>query len=136
MANRKPAAPFKKGNKHAVGKGRPKLPKEVRELQKLTKTKSEEILSRLAHMKEVDIKAMIESPETIMIEKMVASTYLKALEQGDQNRINWLLDRTVGKVKETTEIILPRPTIIERDNGQVIELGAEDIKQLTSGSEE
>jgi hypothetical protein len=56
---------------------------------------------------------------------------LKAEQHGDQNRINWILDRTIGKVKETKEIILPVPTIVERPNGDIIELGAE---LLTEGN--
>jgi hypothetical protein len=35
---------------------------------------------------------------------MFASVITKAIEQGDANRLNFLLDRTIGKVKDSLEV--------------------------------
>ena len=67
---------------------------------------------------------------TPALEKMVGSIIQKAVDQGDQQRLTFLLDRLVGKVKDELDItVIPRPVIIERSDGTEIEMTSE-VKEI------
>lgn len=116
---------FKPGN--AGGPGRPPMPEDIRKIKVLTKSHVEKVMNLFAGMTEEQIEVHLKRPETTMLEHMVGQITLRAVRDGDTQRLNFLLDRTIGKVKEVTEIQLPVPTIIERLNGDQIELGAKVI---------
>lgn len=115
--------PFKKGNQAGKGKGRPSMPKDLKEVKSLTKSHVEKVMNKFADMTKAEIEAVIRDPNTTMLEHMVGSIAIKAVKDGDQQRLNFLLDRTIGKVKEVKEIVLPEPTYIQRTSGEVLELG-------------
>lgn len=106
---------------------------ELKKIPRLSKESVEKLMTKFANMDRIEIQELMKDPKATMMELMVGSVILKAYKDGDQSRINWILDRTIGKVKEQKEIILPMPTIIERPSGEVIELGAE---LLTEGDDE
>lgn len=115
-----PAKPFQKGNQLAKGHGRPPVPDDLRKGRKLTKVKIEEILNRFMNLGEDEAK-----PSGLTkLEKLVYTILDKAIREGDQKRLDFILDRLIGKVTTNVDIALPRPTIIKRPSGEIVELGA------------
>jgi len=122
---------FKKGNK--LGKGRPPLAPELKGIPRLTKEQVEACIAKYQWMGLDEIEACMEDKSRSMLEHMIMSIIHKAMVQGDQGRLEFLFNRTIGKVKDITEIQLPEPTFVKRLNGEVIELGAEMIEEKKDG---
>ena len=76
-------------------------------------------------MDKTQLKALVNAPDTPVIELMIASIIYKGLEYGDQQRLDFMLNRLIGRVKEQVEISTPKPTIIKRSNGEEVVLGVE-----------
>jgi hypothetical protein len=108
---------------------------ELKKIPGITKEEVDKILAKFSRMSRDEIKAFMEDRTATMMELMVGSVVLKAYQHGDQNRLGFIFDRTIGKVKEVKEIQLPKPTLIERENGQQIVLGAA-MDEITDGGEE
>ncbi len=70
-----------------------------------------------------EIKTVIGDPVTDAADLMICQIVLHAIKHGDQKRLEFILERTIGKVKETLEVIQPTPTVIRRRNGEEVELG-------------
>jgi hypothetical protein len=102
MGNTKPnKTSFKPGAK--PGPGRPRVPDEVKEARKLTKVLFEEIVHKFTAMSKQELTAHLQNPNTPTLELMVGMVVKEAIVRGDQTRLNFLLDRIVGKVKEHHE---------------------------------
>jgi hypothetical protein len=56
-----------------------------------------------------EIKGIVERKEGTMLELMVASIISKGLATGDQQRLNFLLDRLVGKTPDRVESVQVNP---------------------------
>lgn len=95
---------FEPGNKVAKGHGRPKTDSYLAEVKKLNRDEVERTMAELMKGDRSKIKAVIEDPGTPMMRLMVASLIQKAITTGDPAILNFLLDRTIGKVKENIEI--------------------------------
>jgi hypothetical protein len=70
-----------------------------------------------------ELKAIALDPRTDAADLMLCQIVIYAIETGDYRRVEFILDRTIGKVKDTLEVIQPTPTIIRRKNGEEVELG-------------
>lgn len=108
--------PFKKGISGNPS-GRPK--------DLLTKDKVDQIIARFSFMNRQDLQEVVQNPKTPMIEIMIASVMVQAAKTGDYSRLEAILSRSVGKVKETKELILPKPTVIERSDGSQVVLASQ-----------
>ena len=62
------------------------------------------------------------------IEAWVAQVFLQGIIEADHVRLNFLLDRTIGKVTEKVEVKLPKPMMIERPGGGTVLLGHSEDK--------
>jgi len=94
---------FQKGNQAAKGRT---LPPEQHAIRKLTKVRLEEILHKYMDSTKDELKRIIDNPgETPMIELMVISVMAKGVTQGDQNRLDYLLNRlgNIGPVAQKVE---------------------------------
>jgi len=106
-------------------KGRPPLPNHLKNIKRLTGDKFEAMVAKYGDMEEQQLVDALESKTTPVMEKIVCKVYLVALDHGDHIKLNFFLDRTVGKVKEVKEIqVLPEPFTITRPNGEQTILGA------------
>jgi hypothetical protein len=114
--NPKNLKPFPKGTSGNQS-GRPK--------DLLTKDKVDAIIGRFSYMNRDELQAVVQDPKTPMIEIMVASVMVKAAKDGDYSRLEAILARSIGKVKETKELILPKPTVVQRRDGSQTVLSAE-----------
>lgn len=93
------AAP--KGNQYAKGRT---MPIEQVEVRKLTRARLEAILHKYLDSKADDLKAILKTPGDLpMIELMVVSVMSKSASLGDQNRMDYLLSRLLGKVPDRVE---------------------------------
>lgn len=118
---------FQPGNK--LGKGRPPIPEDVREIRKISADTVKRLISRYVDMTAAELKVAAESDETPMLEKMIASVIAKALDAGDYTRIDFLLNRLIGKVTEKVEVKLPEPFIVRKRDGEEIVMGAKMPKE-------
>lgn len=108
---------FQKGQ--PGGPGRPRLPDDIKQSRALTKIELERILNKFMFLSIKEIDAISKDTTSIAIESVVASIVLKAVAFGDQQRLNFVLDRLIGKVKEVLDV-----------NGKI------SLEELVAGSKE
>ena len=70
----------------------------------LTKADVEKLFQKFAGKTKDELQLMVQDPKSTMLEIMVASVMVKAAKDGDAARLQFLLDRAVGKVKEQMEV--------------------------------
>jgi hypothetical protein len=93
--------------------GKPKLPQDVRDAQRLTTIEFTRIVNKYLSMTKDELKAMASHPDTKVLSLMIASLVSKAVLEGDDRRMGFLLDRIIGKV--------PQPIVAQIDP-QLLEL--------------
>lgn len=108
------------------------MPEDVKRIRKLTNDEIKEVGSLLLSGKESDLELLAKDIDTPMLKKWIASVALKGKSNGDMQTLNALLDRLIGKVKEEIDVnIRPRPVIIEKHDGTVVEMTTErEVKEI------
>lgn len=93
----------------------------------LTKNKISGVIGKFADMTLAELKAVVESPDSTVLEVAVASMLSRTANTGDSDyaRLNFLFDRSVGKVKEELEVAAVQPFLLRKRDGEVIEMGLE-----------
>jgi hypothetical protein len=84
--------------------GRPKVPEDVKAARELNKAGVQLAASKLANMTVTQLRAMIQDPNTPVLEMMFGSVILKCITTGDSGRLELILNRTAGKVVERVEV--------------------------------
>lgn len=111
--------------------GRVKLPEDIKTAKRINKIELERLLNLYLSLTDDEIKLRQADTGTTQIERMIASIVEKGIVQGDQQRLNFLLDRLVGKVKEEIDVtVRPRPVIIERLDGSEVEMTTKDVSEI------
>lgn len=91
--------PFAKGNS-----GRPVgttiIPKKVKELNRKD---MEKVISKYLKKSVLQLNEIAKNPKTKSLDLMIIKIIVEAIKRGDYTRLNFLMDRTVGKVKESIE---------------------------------
>lgn len=105
------------------GPGRPRLPEDLKEARRAVKLEFEQIAQRLIRLPVPEVTRLAKSGETSALEAVVATIIVKAWSQGDQTRLNFLLDRLIGPVPKHIE--LPPPT----DDGPLGDLSGLEITE-------
>lgn len=121
-------AKFEKGNKK--GRGRPRKDPELVEVQKINRDIVEARLVSFMTMTREGLKAVIDNPATSMLDLMVASLVQKAIKEGDHQRLGFLFDRVIGKVKENVDITMTQRRIEEAHISVVQEVPREKLIEL------
>ena len=107
MTKYKPVPPvhmrWKKGQSGNPG-GKPKIPDDIKETRSLNQYELERIINRYLHMTKGELVAAIKNDATPMMEVTVASIVLKAASGGDHLRLDFILNRLIGKVKDKVQI--------------------------------
>jgi hypothetical protein len=93
---------FKKGH-NAPGPGRPAVSKELQATRQLNSSELVRILNELVHADKETLITKTKDPKTTVFELIICSILKNAYDKGDQQRINFILDRLVGKVKDQVE---------------------------------
>ena len=78
--------------------GRPKLPEEVKAARKYTRGEIEVLIAKYGDMSTDELLAIAKDPKSRVIEAMIASIAAWGIKKGDQARLNFILDRTIGPV--------------------------------------
>ena len=115
MAEIKRGIPFKDGN--PGGPGRPTMSTEEKQLSKLTRTKFNNIVRQYLDMDKAELKVIEEDVTTKTLDRMVIAVMLKAIDEGDQKRINWFLEQLFGKLAENVNMttnVVTHASIMQR----------------------
>jgi hypothetical protein len=107
---------FKKG-KSGNPKGRPTVPKEIRDIKKLSADELAEIVSTLFFATDAEIASLINDPDAPKLKKIVASILNKTAESGNATQLDQLLNRVIGKVQDKVTHTITRPSILVRQDG-------------------
>lgn len=91
------------------GPGRPKLPQEVRDFRNATKVEIIEEFKMLWAMSEEELNHIVfdggtTENKTPAVRKFMAKAILKAINTGDMDHIDKILNRVIGKVKEEIDL--------------------------------
>lgn len=93
---------FEKGN--PGGPGRPKMPPDVKQAHQLSQNEIALILSELIKCDLDQLKAKLRDPKARVFDLAIASVLKFAIEKGDQMRIDFILNRLIGKVREPVDV--------------------------------
>ena len=80
--------------------GRPKVPEDIKDARKMNKLEFERLLNKYLSMTAKEINEVLLHPETPSLDIIVCQVIIKAAARGDYLRLNFLLDRLIGKPKE------------------------------------
>lgn len=80
--------------------GRPKLPEELRSIRALTQEELQRIISKYGRMPLPELDAIIAAKAGPTLELVVARILQEAFKRGDGQRLEFLLNRALGKPKE------------------------------------
>lgn len=121
--------PFKKGQSGNPG-GRPKMPDDVRSAKIETKITIARLLNEYLAITLDELQARLRDPKTPNLELMVGKIVAETIKTGDNTRLNFILDRMIGKVTDKVEHAFPKPTVIKLlgDEGSLV-LGSEKIDE-------
>ena len=97
-----PKKTWKKGQSGNL-KGRPKLPDDIKEARTLNQIEFERTINKFLFESKRFLDELLESEQSTVFELMIAKMLQKAINEGDYQRINFLMDRIVGKAKETID---------------------------------
>lgn len=101
MAKRKPG--FQKGQSGNPN-GRPKLPFDVEATRQMNQIDVARAISRYLQLPISELQDKLKDKNESSLNLMVASVIYHAIKKGDQSRLNLILDRCVGKVKDKVEV--------------------------------
>ena len=124
---------FKKGQS-GNPKGRPKTREDLKKVKLMSSDNAARLIQKIMDMSPDEIRVMVEDPKTPAWELMVARIVDKAIREGDTSRLNFLFDRTIGKVVEKKEVEL-KPvtyqTAVRPEDGALIQevLDEEEISE-------
>jgi len=91
--------PGKSGNPN----GRPRIRDNLKEVKLMSKTEMRRLIQKIVDMTPQELIHLSKNMEVPALEMMLASVAVKAIQSGDQSKINFLLERTIGKVAEKHE---------------------------------
>ena len=106
--------------------GAPRVPEDLKNARKLTKVQFEILINKYLFSPKQVLAAAAQNPDTPVLELLIGSIMHKAVVEGDERRLNFLLDRLLGKVTEKVSHVdadgkamqLPQVMIYLPDNGR------------------
>lgn len=105
---------FKKG--HPGGPGRPKKDPELAKAEKLTKTEAEQHLIKFMQMDVEALQDVLKDKKRKVIEHIIGRIALMAIKNGDHSRLDFVLNRLIGKVSDKIEHSV-KPKIVHNLEG-------------------
>ena len=78
--------------------GSPTIRADMRQMKRLSKNEAHRLLTHLLMMTPTDFNAYLSSPDCSMLEQIVGEIITRAMRDGDHQRLNFLFDRTIGRV--------------------------------------
>jgi len=118
MANKNPVTSFAKDKELAsrAGKASKKPSKGLVELRKVKATEFEEIIYKYQDLSLKVLKVLTSDESLPGKDHLVLACMIKAIETGDHSRMDFMLNRTIGKVKDKLEVSsgMTHRTLIEQ----------------------
>lgn len=115
--NRGNGRPFEKGHKpvsQTLVKGHNlALTADEYKVRKLTAKQVLEVIQTFTQMKASALTEKLLDPEISVLELAVGRIFADVINHGDHNKLAFLFDRSLGKVKEKVEVNLPKPTVMK-----------------------
>lgn len=108
MANPKPKISFRKGDPRASAAGKKSsraLPPDLKEARALFARDFENIIYKYMNSSKDELLTHMKDPKTPAKDLVVLSILHKAITSGDQQRLDFMLNRTVGKVVDKVETV-------------------------------
>jgi hypothetical protein len=108
--------------------GRKRVPEELKGMRALSKAEATAALSDVLKLTTQELDELLESKTATMMQLCAARIVKVAFEQGDQQRLNFMLDRLIGRVKDELDVkvsIQPKVMILPT-LGQTINVEFED----------
>lgn len=84
--------------------GKPPLPEDIKAARKLTAAEFERAVNQYLFQDRNAVAQAAANPQTPILELLITSIIHKAVSQGDEKRLAFLLDRILGKVANRIEI--------------------------------
>lgn len=100
-------ASFKKGDPRASKAGKKSsraLPQDLKEAREQNAKEFEASLYKYMKLNMAELKAAYANPSTPARDLAVIKILEQSINKGDQQRLNFLLERTIGKVKDVSEV--------------------------------
>lgn len=94
---------FKPGQSGNPG-GHAKVPEDVREARQISQFEFERIVNKYLFLNDEDTKEDLARPEATNFERLVGGIIQKAISKRDEKKAEWILSRTLGKMRERLEI--------------------------------
>ncbi len=104
MGNRSKKGDFKPGNR--LGKGRPKIPDDLKAVESLGKDAFKKTISKYLDMDVENLREFLDQVKTQKVKVLdayIASMIAKGMQNQDVSIMEWLATRSVGKVKDEVD---------------------------------
>ena len=118
---------FKKGVSPNPG-GKRKLPEDIKKARALNQIELERVCNKQLWMTRDELKDLMKDPAANMLELTVASILGQAMQKGDQQRLEWIAMRLIGRVSDRIEVTSTQPFAVKLLEGAVIELGTKTVE--------
>lgn len=113
--------------------GRPKAPEYLRKIASLTQIEACKLISKYGRMTMAELTLAIESKTTPVIDLAIASIFNQSILTGDYKRLEFLLDRAIGKaplIEESEEEVAAREELRNLTNPELLALIKNKIPEL------
>lgn len=94
---------FKKGQS-GNPRGRAKLPEDLQKVKMLTKEHISKLINKYGSLTLAKLEEVMKAEESASFDVMICSAIRRAIVDGDVSRMDFLLNRTVGKVTDVAEV--------------------------------
>lgn len=115
--------------------GRPPMPAALRAGRRLNRTEFEELVNKYLWMSTTELELATEDKSLPAIEAYFANVVKVGTLTGDHSRMEFILQRLLGKVKDQLEVTTPKPYVIHRLDGTQTVLGTKLIGEGSSDDE-
>ena len=107
-----PGKPFEAG-KSGNPQGRPPTSPDVVKARKLNAVEVSRIISEMLYKTQDEIAAIRNDPASSSIQVLIAAIMIKGVSFGDYASLDFIFNRSIGKVTEKVEHKLPKPTVMK-----------------------
>jgi hypothetical protein len=116
--------PFPKGVSGNPG-GRPPLTDEERQARRLSREQFAEVANLLLSRNREELQKILDDPKTPYFMELM----IKLMFEMKYDELDKMLNRLIGKVPDEVNVGVRKPYVVERPNGQTVEMGVRDLEE-------